>query len=124
MSTPSSATHFRLVRLELAREPAHPAGDPSHSYRLVLPLTGDGRIDAAAWKADPDRCHVVREDPEGEKIGRLEHGPGDVWAFRYPSDGRDLGFRFAEERFVPGEYVALRRDDGEHTYRVVSQQPA
>jgi hypothetical protein len=126
MTAHAAPARFKLVRLELAREAAHPEGDPGQGYRLVLPLTPEGLIDAEAWRAEPDRCRVVREDAEGELVGRLEHGPGGRWAFRYPGEGehRDLGFRLGQERFVTGEYVSVHRDDGDHTYRVVSQQPA
>jgi hypothetical protein len=120
----SETARYKLVRLELAREAAHPEGDRSHAYRMVLPLTADGHLDAEAWRAAPERCRVVREDPEGEQIGLLEHGPGGRWAFRYAEDERDVGFRFGDERFVPGEYVSIRRDDGDHTYRVTRQEPA
>lgn len=118
-------TIFRLVRLALAREAGHPEGDLGHSYRLVLPLRPDGRIDEAAFRAEPERCRVVREDEDQERIGRLHHGPGGRWSFTYldEKNSEDIGFRFETERFVPGEYVSLSRDDGQHTYRVVSQQP-
>ena len=117
-------TAFKLIRLELAREPGHPEGDPGHAYRMLLPLNENGQIDPVAWKADPARCRVARIDPEGEQIGQLVHGPGGRWSVDYPTGQghSDVGFRFEDERFIPGEYVTIKRDDGEHTYRVVSQQ--
>jgi hypothetical protein len=32
---------FRCIRLALAREPAHPAGDPRIAYLLVAPLDSE-----------------------------------------------------------------------------------
>jgi hypothetical protein len=119
----TASSKYRLIRLALAREPGHPEGDIQRGYRLVLPLTADGRIDDDAYRADPERCHVIREETDGERVGRLKHGPGGKWSFHYTGDEDDVGFRFGAERFVPGEYVSIRRDDGDHTYQVVSQQP-
>ena len=31
-------TPFQHIRLELAREPGHPAGDPASGYDIVAPL--------------------------------------------------------------------------------------
>jgi len=120
--------NFRLLRLELAREPHHPEGDAQDSYRLVLPLRPDGYIDVAAWRAQPSACRVVRESPEGEtSIGHLQCEADGRWVVQYekgqPELYDDVGFRFDAERFVPGEYVSISRRDGDHTFRVVSQQP-
>jgi hypothetical protein len=117
------------IVLELAREPGHPQGDARHAYHLYLPLTADGRIDADAHRAASALCHVRRQRPgEPEARGRIRHGPGGRWFFDYDaaSDRDDeAGFRFGDERFVIGEYVSIREDDGrEHTFRVRSVDAA
>ncbi len=115
-------TQFQHVRLELAREPGHPAGDPTDGYDMVAPLDADGRLDGDALRADPDRGHV-RRFSRGETVGtgRLLQGPGGRWILDL--DGGDAddarGFRFEDERFVVGEYVSLTLPSGEqHTYVV------
>lgn len=113
------------IELELAREPGHPEGDSNHSYRLFLPLTADGHIDAAGFRDMPDWCRVVRNRPgEDEARGRIQRGPGGRWLFDYSdasTQDDEVGFRLSEERFVPGEYVSIREDDGKtHVFRIVS----
>lgn len=40
-------------------------------------------------------------------------------------EDEEAGFRFAAHRFVPGEYVSIRDEDGEaHTFQVISVEPA
>ena len=59
--------------------------------------------------------------------GLLVHKPGGkggaTWAFDYNQDSADddeAGYRLGEHRFVPGEYVSIRGEDGAlHTYVVV-----
>ncbi len=46
----TQAMTLTIVRLELARDPAHPEGSSSHGYEFVAPLNDDGRIDAEAWR--------------------------------------------------------------------------
>jgi hypothetical protein len=127
-SQPSSATSaFAKVRLLLAREPGHPAGSHEHGYDLVLPLRADGRIHAERWREERDRFRFTHFSPEGgAESGRLVHKPGGSWGFLY-DDGDDeedaSGFRFETERFVRGEYVSIREDDGAHTYQVASVTP-
>lgn len=116
---------FRHIRLLLAREPGHPAGDEDHGYDIVAPLTGDGHIDAETFKSHRDICRVRRFRPnENDAIAKLVRGPGGKWKFDYDSsrdDDDESGFRFGDETFVTGEYVSIREDDGNmHTF-VVAQ---
>jgi hypothetical protein len=118
-----------LIELTLAREPGHPEGDRNHAYHLYLPLTADGRIDADAYRHNQALCHVRRIRPnEPETRGRIVHGPGGRWIFDYDdATTRDdeVGFRLSAERFVPGEYVSVREDDGKaHTFQIASVRPA
>ncbi|UJW85019.1 hypothetical protein [Devosia sp. SL43] len=123
----TKATLYR-IELELAREPGHPEGDPGHTYRLYLPLTNDGYIDQSGYRDMPEWCRVVRKRPGDDPArGRILRGPGGRWLFDY-SDASTLddevGFRLSEERFVPGEYVSIREDDGKmHVFRIASVQP-
>ena len=122
--TAKAPTKFRRIRLELAREPGHPLGSGAFGYDLVAPLTADAQIDVDGWRQDRARCRVVRIRPgEDHVIGHLIRRPGGSWAFRYDGEGDEVGLHFGDERFVAGEYVALRIDDEEHTFRVVTAEP-
>jgi hypothetical protein len=117
------------IELELAREPGHPLGDPRHGYHLYLPLTDDGHIDDKAWLANKAACRVRRMRPNEEDArGRIVHGPGGRWIFDYSEDterDNETGFRFGDERFVPGEYVSIHEDDGKtHVFQVIAVRPA
>jgi hypothetical protein len=117
------------IQLELAREPGHPLGDRDHRYHLYLPLRGDGCIDVETFRDNHARCRVRRFRPgEDEAHGQIVHGPGGRWFLRYPEDTgaeHEVGFRLGEERFVTGEYVSIREDDGKmHTLQVISVKAA
>ena len=119
---------FRKIRLELAREPAHPAGDPAYGYTLFAPLDNTSKLDADTWRAHRDLCRVTRFRPDGEsEIGHLMHKAGGQWRFHYDIEGPqddESGFRLGNEAFTPGEYVSIKSEDGMHTYRVVSVERA
>ena len=111
----------RHIRLELAREPGHPHGDPGTGYDIVAFLGEDGRLDLAACRDGAERCRVRRfVGDETAATGRLRHTTGDRWLFDFPGEQADAtGFRLGDERFVPGEYVSVITADGEtHTYLV------
>lgn len=119
---------FRRIHLELAREPGHPGGDGTHGYDILAPLTQDGHLDAAAWKASKALARIKRFRPgEDDAMGHLLHGPGGRWFLSYDDehDGDpERGYRFEDEQFIVGEYVSIRDDDGEeHTFRVVDVRP-
>lgn len=122
-----SASRFRHIRLHLAREPGHPEGDASSGYDLLAPLTADGHLDPSAWKSDPAACRVRRyRSGEEDEIGHLARKPGGQWCFRYEhdKDGEESGFRFGNERFIPGEYLSLIEANGTiHTFKIVSVEP-
>lgn len=112
------------VRLELARERGHPEGSATHRYDLIAPLDAQDHLDAAAWRAHRDQCRVVHTQPDADKrVGFLVRRPGGSWAFRFADGEDESGVKFNSERFVPGEYVSLRIDDEEHTYRIVAVGP-
>ncbi len=117
---------FYHIRLELARGPDAPAGDPGEGYDIVAPLGPDGRLDAAAWRAEPDRAYARRfSDGQTEAKGRLRYENRQWLIDLEPGEASDaVGFRFGEERFRPGEYVSLTLPDGEQqTYVVAAAAP-
>jgi hypothetical protein len=115
--------HFQVVHLDLAREPDHPIGSAEDRYTLLLPLGPDGRILEAQARRHPDYCRVSRMDPAGAVVrGLMRPGPGRDWRFDF-GEAEEAGFRFSEQRFSPGEYVAVLRGGDPHTYRVIALQP-
>lgn len=114
---------FHRIRLELAREPGHPAGSRRHGYVFVAPLDEQGRINTNLWKEHRDECRVVRFRPGDEDVGHLVQRSHGNWAFHYDVRGDEddeSGYRFGDERFVLGEYVSIREDGQMHTFRVTS----
>ena len=115
---------FRRIRIELAREPGHPEGDTGFAYVIVAPLAADDRIDAGLWREHREACRVTRLRPgQADAHGHLIHRPGNGWAFHYDADADmlpEVGFHFAHERFVAGEYVSITEGKKLHTYRVTS----
>ncbi len=112
---------FRHVRLLLAREKGHPSGDRNEGYDLVVPLDVNGCIDAIEWKAHQAACRIRRFQPGVEDlVGRLRRKPGGQWYFDYIEghDDNETGFRFGDERFIPGEYVSVRSGGTMHTYQI------
>jgi hypothetical protein len=108
---------FRRIRLEVVGEPRR------RGYVFVAPLDAAGRLDSGLWKEHCDECRVVRFRPNDEDVGHLIHRPEGGWAFRYDIDGDEADeavFRFAHERFEPGEYVSIKEDTEVHTLRVSS----
>ena len=119
----SLPSQFRQIRIELAREPGHPEGERSVAYIIVAPLDAEDRIDAKLWRAHREACRIARLHPDQEdRRGHLVHRQGGGWAFHYDADPRpdDVGFHFADERFVTGEYVSINESGKMHTYRVAS----
>ena len=126
---PSTALprEFRYVRLELARDHAHPEDDSAIAYLMIVPLDAEARIDADIWRSHKQACRVVRKRPNGEdNLGHLVHGVGGSWRFHYDVAGTtadEPGYHFGGERFEPGEYLSVGEADGVNIYRVVSVLP-
>ena len=121
---------LNIIRLELARDQDYPDGSSANGYEFVIPLNGDGRIDATAWRKVRERCRVRRfwED-EPDEQGHVIHRPGGTWAFHYDlqgdADEDEPGYKFDSHIFRVGEYVSLREQDGAmRTFRIVSVKPA
>jgi hypothetical protein len=111
---------FRQIRIDLAREPGHPFGDTGFAYSIVAPLDADDRIDAKLQREHREACRIARLRPDqDDRQGHLVHRGGG-WAFSYPDTPDEVGHHFADDRFVPGEYVSISEDGKMHTYRVAS----
>jgi hypothetical protein len=117
-----------LIVMRLARNPGteFSEGDDHRGYALTAPLTGDGKLDLAAWKDDPEATHVRRFAPDEDAVvGRLARRQ-DQWVFDYSEDAEadiDLDaeavYRLGDHRFAVGEYVTVADEDGRPlTYKV------
>ena len=123
---------FKRIRLNLARSKEFPQGSERHGYEFVAPLDDKGHIDVALWRGNHEHCHVRRFwEGEDDEIGFLVHKPGGLeharWVFDYDQtavDDDESGYRFGAHAFRPGEYVSIRGEDDDHTYQVVSVEPA
>lgn len=106
----------------LAQGPGFPEGDTEHGLVLTACLTPQGQVDTVAYEADPlpwiaKRFWPDREPWTGELIRVDETG----WALR-PVSGEDEPLWDLEARiFRPGDYITLRRPDGEELiFRIVN----
>lgn len=117
------ASHLKLVRLELARNPDFPDGSPARGYELNAPLTPDGHLDVEAWRKIRRRCSVRRFwQGEPDRVGQLHHTRHRTWAFSYePGEADDESlYRLEGHVFAPGEYVTVAEPGAQaHTFRVV-----
>lgn len=118
----------RIV-MRLARNPGteFADGDDHRGYALVAPLTEDGRLDEAAFRAASDQCTVRRFAPDEDAVeGRLRRR-GDNWFFDYEEGEADDEpvFKLGQHRFTVGEYASITDEDGRLlTYKVTDVQPA
>lgn len=120
---------LNTVRLNLARSPEFPNGSARHGYRFTAPLDSEGQLDAEGWREHKDICRVVRFwGGEEHDIGHLVHRGASGWGFHYDlggDEGDEAGYKLGSHRFVPGEYVSIRDDEGEiHTFQVVTVESA
>jgi len=128
MTLPSA---FKRIELHLARSKEFPVGSARHGYRLVAPLDEDGRIDLALWKTHRERCRVHRFwQGEPDETGYLVHKAGGSerarWVFDYDKtrvDDDESGYRLGAHVFAVGEYVTIRGEDNDYTFKVVSVEP-
>jgi hypothetical protein len=118
---------FRHIRLELARDKAHPEGDPNHFYEFTAPIGPDDHLDAQAWAANKALCTVLRQAPgEEAEHGHLVHS-GKSWRFDYESDGADDDeplFKLDRHLIRIGEYVSVTEWDGKtRTFKITKISP-
>ncbi|HXQ10002.1 MAG TPA: hypothetical protein VN805_03280 [Caulobacteraceae bacterium] len=118
----------RIV-VRLARNPGSEFadGDDHRGYSLVAPLTPDGKLDEAAFRAAKGDCAVRRFLPgEEPQEGKLVHRNGR-WFFDYgdQGDAEEPLYRLGEHRFAVGEYVSITDEDGRLlTYKVTEVRRA
>lgn len=118
------------VVLRLGRNPdaGFPEGDDRTGYVIVAPLDREGHLDPELWKANKERCKVVRftPDDENDADGWLAHR-GQSWWFRYDEaeEGPDEPvYRLGEHRLRLGDYVTVHEADGEDlTFKVTEARP-
>lgn len=114
------------IRLELARTPEVPAGDPRCGYELVAPLDPFGHIDHAGWRAARAHCRVRRFwAGADDEHGRLAHS-GRGWYFDYGPghDDDEPVFKLDRHVFVTGEYIAVTEHDGvTRPFRIAAVTP-
>lgn len=123
---------FKRVRLHLARSKDFPSGSARHGYEFVAPLDSEGHIDVELWKAHRDHCQVRRFwQGEDDRIGYLVLKPGGSaharWIFDYDKkrvDDDEAGYRFGTHLFKVGEYLTLRDEESDHTFKIVSVEDA
>jgi hypothetical protein len=112
----------RIV-LRLARNPGteFADGDDHRGYSLVAPLTAEGKLDEAAFRAQPNACVVRRFAPEEDIVeGRLARH-AERWVFDYGDalDNDEPLYRLGEHRFEVGEYLSITDEEGRLlTYKV------
>jgi hypothetical protein len=119
---------LKRIRLELARTPEAPEGNPGCGYEFTAPLDSTGKLNIKQWMRDKEKCTVRRFwHSTTDEHGRLAHHHGGNWAFAWPGpqEGEEPIFRFDKHAFVPGEYVSVTEHDGiERPFRVVDVRPA
>lgn len=118
---------LKRIRLELARTPEFPDGNPACGYEFTAPLSRDGLLDAAGWKHDRAKCVVRRfwENTADEHGGLVHHRTGWAFSYRPGEDDDEPIFRFDKHHFKVGEYVSITEHDGvQRPFRVVDVRPA
>lgn len=106
----------RIV-MRLARNPGteFAEGDDHRGYTLVAPLTGEGGLDEAAFKAGTKGCTVRRFAPdEDAQEGRLSRR-GEQWFFDYDADDTEDDeaiHKLGQHSFNIGDYVSIADEDG------------
>jgi hypothetical protein len=120
---------FSRIVMRLARNPGteFAEGDDHRGYTLTAPLTPDGRIDEAAFKADRSAAVVRRFAPDADAQEGVLNRRGDRWVFDYGDDADEAEplYRLGEHRFAVGEYLSITDEDGRLlTYKVTDVAPA
>src|ERR1700744_6050630 len=96
----------RIV-LRLARNPGteFADGDDHRGYTLTAPLSADGKIDEAAFRAEKSKAGVRRFAPEDDVQEGVLNRRGDRWFFDYGDDADETEplYRIGEHRFAVGE---------------------
>ncbi len=114
------------ISLRLARGHGHPEGSNHYGYEIIAPLDSSGHLDTETWRQRRDQCRVRRiwagePDRHGRLIHRSGGANGATWIIDYDDTSTvddEAGYRLDAHRFVEGEYVSIRDDDGDlHTFK-------
>jgi len=114
------------IRLELARTPEFPSGNPARGFEFTAPLTREGHLDSQGWEKAKDRCTVTRFWDGRELRGKLRH-VGSGWRFDYidGDDDDEPFFKLDKHVVEPGLYVTIREPNGQELpFRIVRVEPA
>ena len=115
---------LKTIRIELARSPDQPNGDPGHAYEFRAPLDAFGNLDITAWPRVKPFCTVHRfEDGFEVERGLLILSGKGHWAFSYaPGKADDEGvFKLASHTIAADEYITVTEHDGQpRTFRITA----
>jgi hypothetical protein len=101
-------------------------GDDHRGYTITAPLDEDGRVDVAAFEQLADACTVRRFTPDDDPQEGVLRRKGETWFFDYEEgeDDDEPIHRLSDHRFVRGEYLSVRDEDGRLlAYKVTDVQP-
>ena len=107
----------RVVML-LAFGPGQPDGDVGNRLELTVALTPQGGLDEAAFGEAP--WATRRLLPDGRELAGQLVRAGDGWVLLGPAGEDGPAWDLEGRVFRPGEYVTLRRPNGDELiFRVV-----
>ena len=70
---------LKKIRLELARDRAHPEGSNRHGYEFVGPLDAEGRLDPVLWKKHRVEKYIAAAmASDGAGIAKLDEEPRPI----------------------------------------------
>ena len=107
---------WSVIKLVLARTDEFPNGSTAHGYDIVAPLSEDGHLDEAAWRADKAKSRVHRFwEGEEDEVGTLIHTRHRTWAFSYEpgEDDDEPIFKLEQHVFREGEYLPITDHEGD-----------
>ena len=118
---------LKRIRLELARTPEFPQGNPACGYEFTAPLTPNGLLDSGRWQQSKAKCTVRRfwQDTADERGALVHHRTGWVFSYRPGEDDDEPIFRLDKHRFEVRAYVSITEHDGvQRPFRIVEVEPA
>ncbi len=120
------------VTLALVSGPNLPPGEhPDRRIEATLVLDATGRLDPAAWIADPAPWPARRTAPDApDEEGVVHYDPDEGWTLQFwqraadRSEAPPWSIETGAEPLRPGEYVTVIAPHGARlTYRVVGVAP-